>query len=286
MTNIEVRIRNIFENLSPAEKSIAAFILENRERVFSKPIAQLAQESEVSQVAWVRFCKTLGFTGLKDLKRNLFSQITESAAAPRPRTFSDLRVHSGAEDICRAIRDGSVRAIEETIEILEPETLEKAAELVIGAEAVKIFGVGASAIVAEDLFAKLLRINKKTFFCRDIHIQLTYAANFSSGDVAIIISHSGRTREILEILSLAKSRGVPTLAITKYSRSPLLEGADYPLFTSAPEDSHRSGAMSSRIAQLVVIDALFTTIASRDYARVEGCLEESLEVLNTHKTEP
>ena len=287
MTNIEVRIRSMFDNLSPAEKCIASFLLENRESVFREPIGTLAAESGVSQVAWVRFCKTLGFNGLKDMKKQLFAQISAEAAVPRSessrRVFADLKDHATLEDVRRTIRDSSIRAIEETIKLLELDALAAAAEKIIGARSVKIFGVGASAIVAEDLFAKLIRIDVKTFFSRDLHLQLTYAANFSPGDVAVIISNSGRTREMLEILDLAKRSGTPTIAVTKYTKSPLVDGADLRLFTSAPEAMHRSGAMSSRIAQLVVVDALYTAVASRDYARVERSLEDSFNVLNARK---
>ncbi|GAB1484176.1 MurR/RpiR family transcriptional regulator [Treponema sp.] len=290
MTNIEIRIRNIFDKLSPAEKNIATFLLDKRDSIFSMPIAQLALESGVSQVAWVRFCKTLGFMGLKDLKRQLFTQINEAATVPASasysRSFTDIKDYGSLSEIALTIKESSIRAIEETIKILDMEALERAVQLLIKAESVKIFGVGASAIVAEDLFGKLLRIGKNSFFCRDIHMQLTYAASFSKYDVAVIISHSGRTQEMLEILDLAKNKGTPSLGISKYTKSPLVEKADLMLFTSAPEVLHRSGAMSSRIAQLVVIDTLFTAIASQDYERVERSLEESLAVLNTHKAKP
>jgi len=79
MTNIEVRTQNIYENLSNAEKKVAAYFLDNVENVFAKPISQLAEESGVSKVAWVRFCKAIGFDGLKDLKKSLFSELHETA---------------------------------------------------------------------------------------------------------------------------------------------------------------------------------------------------------------
>lgn len=88
---------------------------------------------------------------------------------------------------------------------------------------------------------------------------------------------------MLEVLSLAKKSKCPTVAITKYSKSPLVTGADYSLYLSAPEIDHRSGAMSSRIAQLTVVDLLFTSLANKNYASVEKYLEESYEVCRKHK---
>lgn len=82
MTNIEVRTQNIYENLSNAEKKVASYFLDNVENVFAKPISQLAEESGVSKVAWVRFCKAIGFDGLKDLKKSLFSELHETAVSP------------------------------------------------------------------------------------------------------------------------------------------------------------------------------------------------------------
>jgi len=283
MTAIELRVRNIYDSLSNAEKRVADYFLSNVENVFNLPIAVLAQEAGVSKVTWVRFCKAIGFDGLKDLKKALFAQMHKMADDTVAEPFSDIREIVSMKMLIEGITQNSVKAIQDTAEMLDPNALERAANTILHAKTVRIFGVGASGIVGEDLHSKLMRINKYSYFSSDHHTQLTYAATMTPQDVAVLISMSGKTKEIQEVLSLAKQCQTPTIALTKYSKTPLAMNADTVLYISAPEISMRSGAMSSRLAQLMVIDALFTATASMDYDTIAANLERSYESTITHR---
>ena len=201
-------------------------------------------------------------------------------------TFSDIREATGVAQLIESVKYNSLRAVEDTVRLLDPASVETAARLILGARSVRIFGVGASAVVGEDLSDKLLRIDRNVCFCRDFHIQLTYAANLTPQDAAVLISMSGDTRETLELLSLAKRCGTPTIALTKFDKSPLALNADVPLYLSAPEILPRSGAMSSRIAQMVAVDALFSAVAHLDYDRAAERLEKSHESCRAHHASP
>ncbi|MBR4289785.1 MAG: MurR/RpiR family transcriptional regulator [Oscillospiraceae bacterium] len=283
MTAIELRVRSIYDSLSTAEKKVADYFLNNVESVFSLPIAQLAQEACVSKVTWVRFCKAIGFDGLKDLKKVLFAQMHKIADQNTSEPFSDVREVVNTKMLIEGIRQNSIQAISDTAAMLDPKSLEAAATTIVNAKTVRIFGVGASGIVGEDLHSKLMRINKHSYFSTDPHTQLTYAANMTAEDAAVLISMSGKTKEILEILALARQSRTPTIALTKYSKTPLALNADTTLYISAPEISKRSGAMSSRLAQLMVIDALFTATAHMDYDTIAVSLERSRESTNSHR---
>lgn len=286
MTNIEIKARSIYDSLNNAEKRVASYFLANPEKVFSLPIARLADESQVSQVAWVRFCKAIGFDGLKDMKKSLFAELHENAeyaGETEPELFADIAGSTTVEQMIHTVQHSSIQAIEDTLTLLSPAQVEEVARRVLAADSIKLFGVAASALVAEDLFDKLLRIGKNVCFCRDIHIQLTYAANAAPGDVALFFSNSGATKEVLECLDLAKKNGCYTVGVSRFLRSPLAARADTLLYTSSPEVYRRSGAMSSRIAQLMVVDVLFTAIAKLDYGRVERLLENSYESCRGHR---
>lgn len=288
MTNIEIRARAIYSSLSPVEKQVADYFLDNIHQVFSMPIAQLAKESGVSQVAWVRFCKTIGFEGLKDLKKRLYAELNETAGSDREesveQTYTDIKDSDTIKKTVQTICLSSVQAIRETEKILDESVLEKAVQKILQADSIKLFGVGASALVAEDFCDKLLRIGKNVFFSKDIHIQLTYGATLSPRDVAIFFSHSGATREMLELMELAAKQKSYTISVTKFSKNPLARKAQCALYTSSPEIYRRSGAMSSRIAQLILVDILFTTIANRDYHNVRQMLENSYQSCGSHRT--
>lgn len=199
---------------------MASYFLDNVENVFAKPISQLAEESGVSKVAWVRFCKAIGFDGLKDLKKSLFSELHETAGEPaEAAAFSDIREATGIDQLILSVKNNSIRAVRDTTKLLDPASVEAAARQILNARSVRIFGVGASALVGEDLYNKLLRIDKNVCFCRDLHIQLTYAANMTPQDVAVLISMSGNTKEVLEMLALSRQCGTPTVALTKSSKA-------------------------------------------------------------------
>lgn len=283
MTSIELRVRSIYDSLSNAEKKVADYFLSNMENVFNKPIAQLALEAGVSKVAWVRFCKDIGFDGLKDLKKSLFSQMREKTDEPTAEPFSDVRDIVSTKSLIESIKQNSIRAIQDTSELLDPESLERAARQILNARSVRIFGVGASGMVGQDLHSKLMRINKNSYYAADHHSQLTYAASMTPQDVAVLISTSGTTSEVLEILSLVRQCASPSIALTKYSKTPLASNADTVLYIASPEISMRSGAMSSRLAQLMVIDALFTAVAHMDYEAIAVSLEKSHESIRSHR---
>ena len=286
MTNIEIRTRDIYENLTPVEQKVAAFFLADVNSVFHMPIARLAEVSGASQVAWVRFSKSLGFYGLKDLKKELFSELNRAADTQQSSEeplYADISGNNTVAQMAETVCAGSIQAIEETLHLADESVMEHVAERMIKADSIKIFGVGASALVAEDFYNKLLRIGKNVVFCRDNHIQLTYAANLTAKDVAFFISYSGCTREVVETLNIAKARGATIVTVTKFGKLPMVLKSDYALFTACPEVYRRSGAMSSRIAQLIVVDMIYTIMANMDYHRVKPMLENSYNSCSPHR---
>ncbi len=286
MTNIEIKVKSIFDQLSNAERSAAQYFLNNANSIFDKPIAVLAKESQTTQAAWVRFCKSLGFKGLKELKKSFFVQIQMPASENTHENYtvySDINGYKSVEEISTNVMQSGICAITDTVKLIDSATMEKAAKAIMKAHSVKLFGVSASALVAEDFYYKLLRIGKNACFSKDSHVQLTYAANISPADAAVIISHSGATAEIIEILDTVKKRGAVGIAVTRFSKKNYLNNADIILYSSAPEIYRRSGAMSSRIAQLTVIDVLFSTIAHQNYRAIEKNLEQSYRSCLIHK---
>lgn len=285
-TNIELLVKGVYDTLSNTEKKAAIYFLNNVENVFNMPIAQLAAESGASKVTWVRFCKSLGFSGLKDLKKTLFNEVYQTKDKEGNQiVFSDIfEAEKGSMDqLILSVRNNSVRAIQDTAKLLDPAGVEAAAKKILEARTIRIFGMGASALVGEDLCSKLLRIDLDVRFFVDFHMQLTYASNMTPEDVAIIISTSGRTKESIEILNIANQCGTPVIALTSYGKGPLVMGSDIQLYSSSPEVAPRSAAMSSRIAQMMAVDVLFSAVAKLDYSRTASILEKSLKSTQSHR---
>ncbi len=285
MTNTEVRIRSCYDSLSETERKAADYFLDHIHDIYNLPIARLAQESDVSPAAWVRLCKAVGFDGLKDMRRQLY--IERSSESPQVQSdvyFADLREGSSVGQILRTVSATSVQAIRDTTKMLDLKALEEAASCILQADSIRLFGMGASGLVAEDLYNKLLRINKNAVFSRDSHVQLSYSSTLAPRDAGIFISNTGATQETVQAMQAAKSSGCRTIGITRYAKkSPLSAGCDIVLYTASPEVYIRSGAMSSRLAQLMTADVLFTLIASINYQDVQQSLENSYKICLTHR---
>ena len=174
--------------------------------VFVLPIAKLAKQADTTQVAWVRLCKHIGFDGLKDMKKALFNELNETNAPTAQREssgfFTDIRDYNTITEMADAVKTSSICAIEDTMKLLDPAIVERAAGKIIQADSVRLFGVNASSLVAQDLYYKLIRIGKSACYAQDLHIQLTYAATMGPKDVGIFVSNSGTTREVMECLHL------------------------------------------------------------------------------------
>jgi len=158
---------------------------------------------------------------------------------------------------------------------LDYQEVEKAVKCFISAKHINFFGVGASAVVTMDAQQKLLRINKYSTAYLDPHMQMTVAANSSAGDVAVGISWSGETKDTIEASKLSKENDATLITITKYGKNRLSDLADIKLMLVAPETSIRAGAISSRIAQMNMIDILYSCLLSQDYYKVKKYLEKT-----------
>ncbi len=281
MTVIELQIKSIYSSLNPTEKKVAEYFLGNVDNVFQMPIAELSKKSNVSQVTWVRFCKTLGYSGLKEFKRELFAQLHQ-APVQKPEnfiTFSDIKDFSNTDEIADTILNNAMMSLTNTFKLLDIKTAEKAMFALSKSASIKLFGVGASGLVAEDFCNKLLRIGANASFCKDLHMQYTCAASLTPNDMAVIISNSGTTKEIIQIFETIKERKCGSIAITNYYKSTISAEADFVFFSSSNEDSKRSGATSSRLSQLALVDFLFTLLANKNYSNIRNQLERSYNIV-------
>ena len=263
MDNILLKIRESYTDLSLLDQKIASFILKNKSKTIQLSIKDIAEHCETSQAAIVRFCKLLGLAGFKEFKRQLTADILNSQTDNSDQiTFADIET-KGIRSITENILANNTRAMEETQRLLDYNMLERTVNLLAAAPRIDFYGVGASGLVALDAQQKFIRIGKICNAHSDPHVQITMAANLSPGDVAVVISYSGNTKDVLETAAAVKQSGAYLVAVTRYGPgNSLASQADITLYTSSPEPSFRSGSTSSRIAQLTIVDILFIGMAS------------------------
>lgn len=265
-------LREQIEHFSPQEKRLAEYISENPEHVQRLGITELAAECGTSPATVTRFCKSLRFKGFPDFKMRLIGELSRPTEAG---TYQDIVAGRPLKEIVRAIEANHLSSITDTTRLLDPEALERAVTALSSARRIDLYGMGTSSIVAQDFYQKLIRLGKSCTAFADSHMQITSASTLNEGDVALAISYSGETPETIAALQCAKDAGALTLSLTRYGTSPLPALADIPLFTSSLEEGVRRGAMASRIAQLHVIDILFTGILSEGFEEYVPMLEQS-----------
>jgi DNA-binding MurR/RpiR family transcriptional regulator len=274
MSGILLRINEKLEFLSPTEKKVGCYILENSEEVMGLSITELAERVGTSKAGVMRFCKSIDFNGYRDFALKYASEMA-IMKDNEDIEYSDIQPGDKLETIIKNVCLNNKKAIDDSYSVLDYSEVEKAINCIMDCRHIVFFAVGASAVVAMDAQQKFLRINKYCTAHLDSHLQMTVAANVSDADVAVAISWSGETRETFEAAKLAKNNGATLITITKYGKSRLSEIADIKLMLISPETSIRSGALSSRIAQMNMIDILYLCILSKDYYNLKRYLDQT-----------
>jgi DNA-binding MurR/RpiR family transcriptional regulator len=222
-------------------------------------------------------CRRIGMKGYQEFKLVL----ARESVNPKENLHARINENDGITDIIEKITAVNIEAIQNTSKVLSPRALQRAVQAIMDSDKVDIYGVGASAFTAGDAKYKFMRIGIKCEFFGDPHLQCMSAVNLTEKSVAIGISFSGSTRDTVDSLSLARKAGAFTIAITNYEKSPITKYADAVLLTSAEETPLRSGALTSKIAQLQVLDILYTAVALRMEDKAYKLLDKTAEaVLN------
>lgn len=256
--------------LSTAERAIAEAILSDPAAASQKTIGQLAQEAGSSEATVTRFCKSIGVSGYPHLRLRLaVAEERRRSGSGEGETGIALLGELDPEDtistILRKVAAADARAIEVTLNGLDQEALSAVVDALVRAPRIMTFGVAASATAACDATAKLNLAGRAAHVAHDVHTALMVLTNFSASDLVLAFSHSGRARDVVDLLTLARERGVASVVVTSDGASPAARVADHVLLTAAREVTFRSGGIASRMAQLAVVDALFVVLAHRRF---------------------
>jgi DNA-binding MurR/RpiR family transcriptional regulator len=284
-----VRIRSLLPGLAKAEQRVAQVVLADPATVAHLSITEVAGQAGTSETTVTRFCKAIGVGGYPELRLALAEDSARTAARVHREVTGDITGDITAEeplaDVVAKVAFADARAVEETAAQLDIAALDAVVGALAAAPRVDIYGVGSSAVVALDLQQKLQRIGRIAFAFSDVHMALVSAAMLGEGDVAVGISHTGTTTDTLDMLAEARRRGAYTVAITSFSNSPITEVARLVLTAAARETRFRSGSMSSRVAQLTVVDCLIIGVAQRQLDVVGAALRSTGDALNSRRTQ-
>lgn len=251
-----MRIRSRYQKLRGKELAIADYILNNPQKIIHSTINQVADDLGVADSTVFRFCQRIGFKGYQAMKIALASEIVE----PIHDIHENIMEEDSEKTIAEKVFRSNVKTLEDTLKIIDEEQFKRVIDTILGARKVELYGSGGSNVIAMDAYHKLIRTGISVSVQADTHMQLMAASQMTKDDVAIIISHTGASKDMMHILELVKENGVQTIGITNFAKSPLSQGVDTVLYTVSEETDYRSEALASRIAQLAMIDAIYVNV--------------------------
>jgi RpiR family carbohydrate utilization transcriptional regulator len=281
------RIRASIPALPPAEQRVARLVLADPRSFASLPVGELAERSHVSKPTVVRFCRSVGYDGLADFKLKLAGSVNEGVPFVHRAVDDDDK----AGDIVVKVIDNTVSALLKYRNSAASNAFEQAiarlAEAGRAGRRIEFYGVGNSGIVAQDAQHKLFRLGVHTHAVSDGHVQVMSATLLGPGDCAVIISNSGRSRDLLDVAEIAQRKGAGVIVITA-SGSPLAHWAQSTgqvlLAADHPEDFERYSPMVSRLLHLTIIDILTTGLALRlGSASLQPRLQEIKKTLRSRR---
>ncbi|MCF8206025.1 MAG: MurR/RpiR family transcriptional regulator [Methylotenera sp.] len=271
------RVKAALPALPPAEQRVAKLLLADARSFASLPVSELADRSHVSKPTVVRFCRSVGYDGLADFKLKLAGSVNEGV----PFVHRAVDEDDKPSDIIVKVVDNAVAALLHYRNDAASHAFERAidalAESARHGRRIEFYGVGNSGIVAQDAQHKFFRLGVNTVATSDGHVQLMSATMLQPGDCAVIISNSGRSRDLLDAAEIARKKGATIIIITA-SASPLAQLALGPsqilLAVDHPEDFDRYSPMVSRLLHLIAVDILTTGVALRLGQHLRPVLQE------------
>ncbi len=292
------RIRASIPALPPAERRVAMLLLADPRSFASLPVVELAERSHVSKPTVVRFCRSVGYDGLADFKRKLAGSVNEGV----PFVHRSVDDDDKAGDIIVKVIDNAVAAMLRYRNAAAGQAMERAIAALAEtgsrpnqAHRIEFYGVGNSGIVAQDAQHKFFRLGVRSAAISDGHVQVMSATMLGPGDCAVIISNSGRSRDLLDVADIARRKGATVIVITATGSPLALEArhANQPgsqhilLAADHPEDADRYSPMVSRLLHLLIIDILTTGVALRlGSAQLRPMLQEIKKNLRLRRYAP
>jgi len=239
-------------------------------------VSEVAERCSASEGSVVGFCKAIGANGFQALKIALAQEIVR----PVHMIHEDLEPDDDVATVARKIFQSNAQTLHDTSSTLEPATLRRAVRILKKAKRVEIYGIGSAATIAKDAHYRMLRIGMNVKVETDSHVQAISAALTGPGVAVLTISHSGSTHETVTATRLAKEAGAQTICITNFGKSPILAYSDVALVTMARETRFRTEAMTSRLAQLAIIDVLIACLALTDYDNAVNTIRHTSDILS------
>jgi DNA-binding MurR/RpiR family transcriptional regulator len=257
--NLFALMNEYYSEMTPAQKKVADFILENPLDTMHITITDLAQQCGVGDTSVFRLCKLLGLKGYQDLKIALTQTVYASSKDSFPGLDEKISRGDKVDTICKKLLSSNLAVLNETYNLLKINNIQRAVDILLKAKRIYFFGVGSSAIIAMEANDRFMRTTDKTDFTFDSHFQAMRAALMTPEDTAVAFSYSGKTEDTCHTLEIARACGAKIICVTRYARSPIAKLSDVVLLCGGEKGNYQNGALSAAISQYYLIDILYTS---------------------------
>lgn len=271
-TNIVEMLNEHYSKLTKSEKRIANYLYNNLSEVQYMSITSLAEACKVAEVTVFRFCKSLKYEGYNEFKFSIAKSFAQSYTEPDTESsqlplYGQVDCNDSFEDMCKKLYSTEVSAIVQTLERLKENDVMRAVDILHASRRVYCLGQGGSLILSMAAWSRFASISPNFFCVEDSHLQAVTTSLLSKGDTLLIFSYSGATKDMLDILPMARENGVKIILVTHYANSPAAGYADVVLLCGSNEGPLQVGSVAAKVAQLFIIDVLFNEFWRRDSAQ-------------------
>ncbi len=272
------RITQEYYQLTSSEKKLASFVAAHGQTAQNMSISEMAEACGVAESTISRFCRRMGYRGYSAFRLAIAAAM--AARMEESCLSGDLQSGDSVMDLAGKLAGGEIDAIRETQALIRPDTIRAAADILTRAEKVLCMGQGGSMLTAWEA-SHLFSMAFPGFFpVADSHMQMIAVSNLSSRDALMFFSYSGATKDLMDVLEIAKANQVPIVLVTRYPGSPGAACADVVLQCGSTEGPLQLGSVAARVAQLYLIDVLFSEMCRRDLDRCRQRRERVADALS------
>lgn len=273
------RIRMMLPQLTAREARVVDLVLGSRDFTEQTPLQAVAGAAEVSEAMVVKIAKKLGYEGYRDFRASLAAY----NRLPIVELHQELSPDDGIATIMQKVFRTSIQALEETLAILDPADVERAAVLFHAAATRDLYGLGGSAQIARDAAHKFLRIGVRASVQDDAHMMAMSASLLGPGDLVTAFSHSGETDAVINAVAIARAAGASVVVITNHRGSTLGRMGDVTLCSTAQGSPLTGENAAARVAQLNIIDVVFVAVAQRDATAADRNLDKTIRSVRSRR---
>jgi RpiR family carbohydrate utilization transcriptional regulator len=268
MPNTLALIRSTMESLRNSEKKVARCVLADPGAVIHSSITELAEKAGTSEPTVIRFCRRLGLGGYLELRLNLARDLPSAQFI-----FENVGTTDTLAEIAGKIMNAHGAALTNTLNHLDLDALQDAADALRTARRIEFYGVGGSSIVARDAHHKFFRLGIPCVVYDDPHMQVMSAAQLTAQDVVVAVSHTGSTKDIIDSVTIARQAGARVIGILGSRQAPLAKHCHIALSVDSREAALRLAPMTSRLVQLALVDVLFVAVAMPNFDELKDRLD-------------